>query len=197
MGLGTYLLLWSWGQSKAVWDSRCFGVSGRFRLQLHCTFREQYNEPTQKSGKMLHTAGEIHCHFWAWLPLIQLEKRNCFSVTCKLLHKLVNRERGKAQCFGSNLLPSMCCRVTALCKKAHTALTPGSSELNYVSMYPKQSAETAVFSNLPWKALAVASTAHNSLASWPVKCIMVCAKNAAGLWPLASGSVSPVGSQDN
>lgn len=77
----------------------------------------------------------------------------------------------------------MCCWVTALCKKARTALTPGSSELSYVSIYPKRSAETAVFSVLPWKALAVASTARNSRASWPVKCVMACVKNAAGLYP--------------
>ena len=75
----------------------------------------------------------------------------------------------------------MCCWVTALCKKAHAALTPGSSELSYVSICPKWSAQTAVFSILPWKAHAVASTAHNSLSSWPVKCVMACAKHAAGL----------------
>lgn len=107
-------------------------------------------------------AGEIHCYLWVCLPLIHLGEKKSVSVTCKLLHKLVSRGTQQGSVFGAELLPSLCNCITAVCEKALTALTPGSSDLSHVSIYPKRFAEIAVFSFLPWKVLAVASGQHCS-----------------------------------
>lgn len=163
-----------------LWDSRWFGVVKIFSSSCFVLERTKYwtNQLSSLVGHV-HVAGEIHCHFWAWLPLIQQEKRNTFSVTCKLLHNLVSR--GTQQ--GSRLWFKFSSKHVLLGYSFYLKSTGSWIIWTLLCQHiSKTICWDFCFQHLVLKTLALASSAHNSLTSWAGKSIVIYVKNAPSLY---------------